>query len=1849
MDGFAMLSYAAEDQDTQAVSQEQDVAVDNAADPAEMEADAAEPEVAPEQEAEDFAVPEAPDDFAADEDSELVYTSVKANKVRLEGLMPEGAKVTATDASGTKAVKKLDAADETTLAAYDITINADGEEYQPDSENPILVQISDKAIKEDSDLTIWHIKDNGKKERVKGFEISKGKVTFEATGFSVYAIVEGPAPHAPKAVVDLIELAANYADPDGFLISYIDANNIYHYTTSNLNGTNAFIETTNVANASKWYLESAGADNTYYIYTYLNNSSEKSYMWNSEGVKMALSTNQSQRTAFEMSQTPDTGKFFFKIVNGNYWLQHSGSGSGMRLYNANDNKYNARLIITYASSVTITEDPYKAVLDGKEYGLMVYDGGNSGKALMAEANGSNALKAELSLVMSDKQNNKVFAPVDTDMSMWTFTWSGDEDYYYVHSEGKYLKITRNGLSLVDDQGSATKVRFVPGTGTHTGMICLKTNDATLTYNGSIESGFSVGGSTGSEWLHLVEVSPGDHDNYLRTYSASKVSVSDVENGAHIIIYTRVWDKKNKQYKFYAVDGEGKLTQCYESGDSIQWLGGQTNNLLWDFTEYYWEDPADPKVPNDYYDFYNEASHKYLAPQVTDGQLVSPEKIGVNLNGRTKGYYQTPIVAWDEGNYAFAGLKADIDNMTLVSCPIGEAADFYFAIMEELPVDDSLNDVKTIDHEQYGITMKITDFDATSQYIRDNNPMSAFLNNDNGNANVPPTQGLLSTNLGNDGYPTATYGDPNKTLKTLLTGGHGQRQVNHLFIESTYKGTGYYEFDSTQNFASLKDDNKFKVYKELGTYDGKTSNTLKHGQFLPFNDIKPGSFAQINKYNQYNALAKPLPDSDPRKNENLYMAQGDANLYFAAEIEASFTQTPNGQDDWGHDIIYEFTGDDDFWLYVDGELVIDLGGVHSALAGSVNYATGDVVVNGKRTTLREVFANNFKKRNPSASATDVANYLAEYFEEGSTIFKAYTTHTMRIFYMERGGGASNLHMRFNLASVKPGTVELTKKLTGVENTETVLAEFPYQIYYKDSEDGEEHLLSSPGAVLYKDTVNKVPFRRSITIQDTQTSHSHTYNNVYMLKPGETAVIEFPETAKYYRIVECGVNTQVYKNVEVNNNQVQVNETHHPQFPHRADFEIPWEEIAKRPRVLYDNQLANDVLHTLTITKKLHDFNGITDVPHSQDDSTFTFRLSLGTEYDENPQLTNMYAYHVKDENGNYCKWDSSQKKFVSLGQGKSDFEQLTDAEKASATFHTSIRGSISNIPVDYSVEVRGLLAGTKFKVAERPDEIPDGYLFQEYVYNQDHGHHHDPRTDAGAGVTDTIAAHSGHDPKIDVQNKKVWALRVNKKWSDTEYMASRDPAYFAVFTTTAGSSNLNLVEGSVRRMAYGDEQTLYWYYETHLPVSGTTFDQYVVREVSVRNPSVDSETGVVTCNSVTPIAQGESITYNGTPVEGAAGQFHYSVDYKDVNTGKAHVKQITATNNRNDSPVILKKTDMERNPLKDVVFTRKNDSTGREFTHTSDADGIITNAYLQEGVTYTVTETKSAKGYQAPEKSYKIKVQDGTVTVTTENAASTYELTQKTDDEPATLIIKNQPYTLTLSKEDRDSGQSLSGAVFSLEQKVTTGGATSYQTVQGYDNLTTGSDGKVLINAAGLEAATYQLRENTPPSGYQSIPIDNAPQFTISDTGYVTLESEDPGYLSHEVAESPDKTVQYTLTVKNDRDTVAPTGYSSYLWPLIWMMILGMFLWTAMTYMRRRRSLDGYAMAAADIDDYDGFATDEDAYDEVNDEVYDDHDVADINADTDFAVNETSEESAAEVRSETSETSYEAFDWTRIKF
>ena len=64
--------------------------------------------------------------------------------------------------------------------------------------------------------------------------------------------------------------------------------------------------------------------------------------------------------------------------------------------------------------------------------------------------------------------------------------------------------------------------------------------------------------------------------------------------------------------------------------------------------------------------------------------------------------------------------------------------------------------------------------------------------------------------------------------------------------------------------------------------------------------------------------------------------------------------------------------------------------------------------------------------------------------------------MKVFYMERGANASNLHMRFNIAAVTPGHVVVSKSVSGegADMLDTDFLEYPFQIFYKYSTDIDE---------------------------------------------------------------------------------------------------------------------------------------------------------------------------------------------------------------------------------------------------------------------------------------------------------------------------------------------------------------------------------------------------------------------------------------------------------------------------------------------------------------------------------------------------------------------------------------------------------------------------------------------------------------------------------------------------------------------------------------------------------------------------------------------------------------------------
>lgn len=303
----------------------------------------------------------------------------------------------------------------------------------------------------------------------------------------------------------------------------------------------------------------------------------------------------------------------------------------------------------------------------------------------------------------------------------------------------------------------------------------------------------------------------------------------------------------------------------------------------------------------------------------------------------------------------------------------------------------------------------------------------------------------------------------------------------------------------------------------------------------------------------------------------------------------------------------------------------------------------------------------------------------------------------MFYMERGGGASNLKMRFNLASVKAGTVQLSKELSGTESASNKLIAYPYQIWYRTLEtetDAEgkpvrdEHdnirtytsepkLLEYDGNhpyvnVVYKDSARRLPYQEHY-----QGASGATYDWVYFLKPGETAEINLPENTIDYKIIECDVDTGIYDSVKVNGQESPATQVYEGKG--RSDYGITYDETKDRPTVIYNNHVNSDAVRTMSISKKLYDSDGQTELHYPDNDTVFSFRLYLGSET-EDPNalpLANMYEYHVRDRNGNFCRWDAANQKFQSLG--KNNFENLTKDEKTAATFTTSMNGSISKIP------------------------------------------------------------------------------------------------------------------------------------------------------------------------------------------------------------------------------------------------------------------------------------------------------------------------------------------------------------------------------------------------------------------------------------------------------------------------------------------------------------------------------------------------------------------------------------------
>ena len=1381
-------------------------------------------------------------------------------------------------------------------------------------------------------------------------------------------------------------------------------------------------------------------------------------------------------------------------------------------------------------------------LDGKTYGILNTQGGTKPKgiALMSTAQSSNTkLQGKETVVRVDPVTriDNVYVAANSDITMWYFRQVEGDKYYLttvVDGAPRYLRIDDSSVSLVDPEhlDENCLITIQAGTGNRVGKLRFRTEKGALRLNGTSFERVAATTNNDSVWMSLADLSDLKDDDFV-VYTASKVSVSgavgddgtvnyDIKNGDAVILYTRIWNDETKKYDYYAIDYDGMLVQAYESGDTISWVGTKVNTMLWDFTEYYNEDGS----LNYYYELQNQYSGKYIAPQVSGQSFLSDNTIGINLNGRRNKQYYSTILAWDDPYYDYASLM--VRDGELISAPMFKADDFYFAKMTTVDTSEQLTKVATIDSNPFGITLKMQNYAQVASNNRSQEQTDVL--QDLTYNQWTGVKNLLTKYIADgDDYPVST-----KTGRSLHELFDETLTVNNQFLLSTYDETGYFEFDSTQNFAHLisSESDKwfgtpspsgkpyavgdFVIYDQIASTSESTGNTRRHGQFFPYNDLTEGSFI-TNMVNETDIHGEPLSSLDPRNGEKLYKLQykNAANTdpryvdyFFGMEMDASFMQSENGLDAWGHDLIFEFSGDDDFWLYIDGMLVLDLGGIHSALDGSVNFRTGEVIENGVSSTLRERFETAYKEKYRNKTQDEVDEWLNGIFKDNGTVFNDYSGHTMQMFYMERGAGASNLHMRFNLAPYTKGEVQLEKEVSGLEKVDPSMR-FPFQVMYKDPNAPDDRFVSVTNAdqfhVVDAQTGDPVAYLDSYSVDGL------TYDHVFFLKPDQTISVLLPDESIEYYIQECGMDTGTYDVIKANDQVLQGTAT---AVEARKDFRIESSTVAGRKKVIYNNHVSPDAQKTLTITKQLwQDYEKTRPISVDDDDAEFRFRVYIGMD-GNNYAVYNTGKYYVKDPEGHYCIYENGG--FVSTG--KTDLSQLDTrvpegewkSERDKATFYTSPGGAVDKIKAGYSVEIPELLEGTAFMVEERAYEIPSGYHLIDY--------------EREGGFPDSESANSGavstQNEHVLVNNQHGYGLTLNKIWSDAPFMDDHDAIYFAVFL--GDNQNKTLLRDSVRQLGRTATSINWFFPELE---DGKNLNNYIAYEVTLTpgKYTVNSD-GTVTLAEdceVTIVDENETIIVGGNSSEhGYSANYEYTANYtrnwlteeeleNDVNARADTVK--------NSRPGIrLVKTDLIGNKLAGGRFDLiKGEDQRTRKTFVSDDDGLIAVAYLTQNEEYTLTEKAAPYKHLALIDSVTIKVgADNTVYVNGSEQDSSegyYTIEQEKNPTAAqmpTVTIKNRRFTVKAVKVDQVSGAPIEGVKFELHREVkdyyTQNPMPDYGPIQGFESLVTDEEGLIpKINLDDLSAGIYYLREKETPSYYKPIGYDI--RLTISPTGLVSVQ------------------------------------------------------------------------------------------------------------------------------------------------
>ena len=349
------------------------------------------------------------------------------------------------------------------------------------------------------------------------------------------------------------------------------------------------------------------------------------------------------------------------------------------------------------------------------------------------------------------------------------------------------------------------------------------------------------------------------------------------------------------------------------------------------------------------------------------------------------------------------------------------------------------------------TLNLYGWSSYNIFIAANNSNYDIGGNANGKKNAYAFQGVVADKRDSDGdivMNGTTLKEPHFNEEFLTSKNSKNAKLGEVyhnvefpftqkevFVESDQKGKGvkYWWFDSSKTSLYLrKDTNSDQLYL------GNDSTGETTAEYLSEASHNVDSASDPNKVSTPYGFF-PFNETTTSKSAVRY------NYGYGAKLEIPFTLTSTGtvKDDYKNEIPirFYFSGDDDVWVFIDDQLVLDIGGAHARVSGVLEFDQRD---NKKNTVTSYVSrVKNSKTDNYGAEDCDENKHETEtsitylgttekYYKNASVSIPNLSTgkHTLTMYYMERGMWESNMAVAFNFPDNNELQVQKEVDLTNV---------------------------------------------------------------------------------------------------------------------------------------------------------------------------------------------------------------------------------------------------------------------------------------------------------------------------------------------------------------------------------------------------------------------------------------------------------------------------------------------------------------------------------------------------------------------------------------------------------------------------------------------------------------------------------------------------------------------------------------------------------------------------------------------------------------------------------------------------